>query len=292
MLSQQILKTLQYFDIQDHPLTLLEIKKYMLDEGGGKALDKSDAAGLSAILNCLDNELAGNVQNKYGFYFLSGRESIAESRWKNNFYSVPRLKKAKRILPLVRFVPFIAAIALTGSEARGNSKEGSDIDLLVLTETNRIWLGRLFLTAFFQILGMRRHGNKIADRFCLNHYVRAGKVLDADKNIYTAVEYVSLIPFYGGKSVYDFQMKNIDWIKNYLAEPIIIKFDAPKKSGFARFMEIMFANFAGDALERAAGRYQKSRIRVQQNIVIENDELSFHPGSKGKQVLSRMPFEV
>lgn len=285
MLSQQILKTLQYFDIQDHPLTLLEIKKYLLAEDSGRQ------AALSSILNCLDNELAGKVQNKYGFYFLHGRESVAENRWQNNFYSVLRLKKAKRILPLARFVPFIAAVALTGSEARGNSKQGSDIDLLVLTEVNRIWLGRLFLTAFFQALGMRRHGNKIADRFCLNHYVRAGKVLDADKNIYTAVEYVSLIPFYGGDSVYDFQQKNIFWIKNYLAEPLVMKIETPEKSRFAGMVERLFANPAGDWLENAAGKYQKSRIKAQQNIVIENDELSFHPGSKGRQVLSRLPFK-
>ncbi len=289
MLSEQILKTLQYFDIQDHPLTLLELQKYLLADNQNT---QNADAHLSAVLNCIENEMASKVQSKYGFYFLYGRESIAMRRWQNNFYSTPRMKMAKKILPLSRHIPFIAAVALTGSEARSNSKYGSDIDLFVLTEKNRIWLGRLFLTLFFQVLGLRRHGNKISGRFCLNHYVERGKALSADKNIYTAVEYVSLVPFYGSAAIYDFQEKNIGWIKKYLAKPVIFKLNAAEKSDFARFIEALLANFAGDFLEKAAGKYQKSRIKVQDNIVIENNELSFHPGSKGRQVLARMPFEI
>ncbi len=283
MLAAQILKTLKYFDIQEHPLTLLEISKYLLQP----EQRRSAPASLSAILSVVENELKGQLQNRRGFYFLAGRAEIAEKRWQNNFYATARLKRAKRYLPFTRHIPFVAAVALSGSEAINNSKQGSDIDLLVLAEKNRIWLARILISLYFQLLGLRRHGGKIENRFCLNHYIERAKSLNADKNIYTAVEYVSLLPYHGATAIYDFQMKNLIWIREYLAQPQLVKYPAQAGSWFKIFVEQALDNFIGDALEQLAGKIQQRRIQMQQHIVIAADELSFHPGSKGKQVLEK-----
>jgi predicted nucleotidyltransferase len=298
-LKEQILKTLKYFDVQDHPLTLLELGKYLLQakasdkQPEGQSQEKIAAKiALSEILACLEGDLAGQVSNKYGFYFLTGREQIADNRWHNNLYSVTRLKRAKKFLKRVRHVPFVSAVALTGSEAINNSKQGSDIDLLVLAQTNRIWLARLFLTLYFQVFGVRRHGNKIENRFCLNHYVESGKILDHERHIYTAVEYVSLIPFFGGEEIYDFQQKNLGWIKEYLAQPYFVLQDTPAPSVFKKTFEFVFANALGDFWENVIGKLQAKRIKLGDSIVVEKDELSFHPGNKGRQVLEKVPFEI
>lgn len=286
MLKEQILKTLRYFDIQDHPLTLLEIHKYLLNTGEGNA-----ACSVFEIESAL-KEMNGEVGESLGFYFISGRNLLAKQRWENNFYSTPRLRLEKKYLPRTRHIPFVSAVALTGSEALNTSKKGSDIDLLVFARPNRIWLARFFTTAYFQLTGLRRSGNKVENRFCLNHYIREGKNIDKDRNVYTAIEYASLIPYFGVAEVYKFQKENLDWMKNYLVQPQFIEYPSLKPGLLKRIIEILLDNFIGDGLDWFAGALQKKRIKILEHILVEDDELSFHPDSKGKQVLSRVPFKI
>jgi len=283
MLKAAVLKTIQYFDVQDHCLTLLDISKYLLHipEADGRVFS------LSEIQTVLDRDLSGEVQGADGFYFLRGRKELVQKRLQNNFYASKRLKRAKRFLPGVRHVPFIASVSLGGSEAISNSKQGSDIDLLIITKPNRMWLGRLAITVYFQLLGMRRHGKYVADRFCLNHYIAAPKTLDADQNIYTAIEYISQIPYFGGEVFYQFLQNNLGWFKKYLHQPLFELKETPPASAFKLFLEKLFSAGFGNWLENLAGKYQLSRIEIQDYITVEPDELSFHPGSKGQRVLKK-----
>ena len=242
---------------------------------------------MEAIQKILEKDLQAAVKFNSGFYFLPSRDDLVARRLENNFYAVKRLKRVARFLKHTRFIPFVDAVALTGSEALSNSKEGSDIDLLVLVQPNRIWLGRLFVSAFFQIFGVRRHDDKVQDRFCLNHYLASNKIIDHDRNIYTAVEYASLIPFFGGEKIYDFQQNNLHWIEGLLHQPEFFKYSTPKSAKVKRAFERLCANRFGDFLENIIGRPQKRRITLREHITVIDDELSFHPGSKGQQVLAR-----
>jgi predicted nucleotidyltransferase len=281
MLNEQIIKTLEYFDVQDHPLTLLEIHKYLLGRQSDTVIPPSE------ILSTIE-AMPDKVRSEHGLYFLSGREHLPKRRLENNFYSTERLKRAKKYLPGARFVPFVSALAIAGSEAASNSKQGSDIDLLVLTKPNRIWLARLFLTAYFQFFGIRRHGAYIENRFCLNHYLQEGRTVGSEKHLYTAIEYVSLIPYFGADKIYEFQKNNLEWMKNYLAQPQLIQYQPDRKPQIKKICEALLNKFIGDFLEKKAGQLQRRRIKIQDSIVIENEELSFHPGNKGRQVLEKL----
>lgn len=283
MLKDAILKTLKYFDVQDHCLTLIDVSKYLLQQDG---LEERQFA-LSEIQTALEKDLAAEVERQNGFYFLKGRQSLVQRRLQNHFYASVRLNRAKKYLPGLRFVPFVDAVSLGGSEAISNSKQGSDIDLLIITKPNRMWLGRLAVTAYFQVLGLRRHGGYIADRFCLNHYIAAPKHLQADHNLYTAIEYISQIPYYGGEVFYEFLQNNLTWFKEYLHQPRFELKQTPRAAVFKKFLEFVFANRFGDWLEKIAAKYQLRRIKIQDYITVEQDELSFHPGSKGQQVLKK-----
>jgi len=283
MLSEAVLRTVKYFDVQEHCLTLIEIGKYLLEVPGLERREYS----LSEIQRALEQDLKSRISYDRGFYFLSGRESLVRKRLDDNFYASKRLRRARKFLPKTRHIPFVSAVSVDGSEAVSNSKQGSDIDLLIITQTNRIWLARLTVTFYFQTLGMRRHGKLIADRFCLNHYVATPKYLDSDHNLYTAVEYISQIPYFGGEVAYQFLQNNIGWIRQYLHQPYFEQKQTPAASVFKKFVEKIFANRFGDWLEKIAGVYQLSRIEIQDYITVEPDELSFHPGSKGQRVLKR-----
>jgi len=271
-------------------LTLLEIFKYLFKTSESSAVATPTAGipdlSVSDLLRAIE-AMPGEIQTANGFYFLKGRHEIAGRRLENNFYAAERLKRAKKYLPGTSFVPFVSALAMAGSEAVSNSKQGSDIDLLVLTKPNRIWLGRLFLSAYFQLFGVRRHADFIENRFCLNHYLREGKVVDREKNLYTAIEYISLVPYFGGDKIYEFQKANLNWIKNYLAEPQLVKYPPAKPAVLKTIFESVLNNPLGDFLEKQAGRFQKHRIQIQDSVIVEDDELSFHPGNKGRQILEK-----
>jgi predicted nucleotidyltransferase len=283
MLAVAILRTVKYFDSQEHALSLLDISKFLLKIPGLEDRPYS----LREILIELESTLKDEVEEKSGFYFLKGREELVKKRLENYLYASPRLKRARKFLPFVRHLPFIEGVAMGGSEALSNSRRESDIDIFVLTTKGRTYLARVFFTAYFQILGMRRHGKHIANRFCLNHYAEEGKYLNEDHNLYTAVEYASFIPFFGGDKIYKFHMKNQDWIKQYLAQPLFVEVKTPPASGIKRGMEFLINILSGDRLENFAKKWQKKRIKPEEGIIVLDDELSLHPKSKGLQVLNR-----
>jgi hypothetical protein len=279
-LRDAILRTFAYFDVQDRPLTLLEIYTYLLGP-------IEEPTTLSEIQAVIETELTDQVISLEGFYALTGRQEIIASRRSNNFYSIPRMRRVHRYLPLARYIPFIRSAALSGSEALSTSKKGSDIDILLFTEHNRIWTARFFATALYQFLGIRRHGKHIENRFCLNHYIAGIKRIENDNNIYTAVEYASLISFYGGDVLSHFQEVNQAWIKEYLPNFRLITREPSPRTVLQKTIEFLLNGWIGQQFENILGEIQRRRIIAQSHITVERDELSFHPGSKGQQVLQR-----
>lgn len=282
-LSQSIYKTLAFFDAQDLPLTLMEVRIYLAPVAGEGQLN------LSEIEKTLREELTDKIHHTSGFYFLAGRGELVSLRQQRYQISLRRFRKAKKYLGVLRLIPYLRAAAISGSQALLNSDHKSDIDLLIITAKNRIWLTRLLVSAYFQITGQRRHGKRIQNRFCLNHYLDEEATITADQNFYTAVEYASLIPVMGHEYFASFWQKN-KWIENYLHRRVSEQgntFFPGKKSRAQKVFEGMLDFTFGPALNYLAGKYQKRRIRMQEYILVSDKELSFHPGSRGQTVLGR-----
>ena len=86
MLKQRILSTLKFFDLQDYPVTLLELHKFLLADIGtlktqintsweliGELVVDNQRVGIDEMITCLDEECQNEVEHKNGFYCLSGR---------------------------------------------------------------------------------------------------------------------------------------------------------------------------------------------------------------------------
>ena len=293
MLKQRILSTLKFFDLQDYPLTLLELHKFLIvdleslknkiDEHG--ELDEGDffveqPISIDKILNCLDTECLSEVQNHLGFYFLVERKQIVEQRLNNYFYGIQREKLIKKYIGGLRHLPFVRGVALAGSQAMGQEKPGSDIDLLIITAPGFLWLARTLVTGYLQILGKRRHGQKIANRFCLNHYLAGEKVLQNDRNLYTACEYLKLRPLVFSHAVWQFQQNNTNWIKFCFPNANFLEPEQDAASSAQKILEKIFNGKFGLWLEGVLKNWQMARIRRQKFIVVEEDELSFHPHNR------------
>lgn len=301
MLKQRILSTLRFFDLQDYPLTLLELERFLVAgaeelekyaDGQGEIkeevsdLTRSTKISANEILKCLEVECLSEVENYLGFYYLIGRRGIAVQRLDNYFFGIKREKLIKKYILGLRRIPFVRGVAIAGSQALGQQKENSDIDLLIITHPQFLWLGRTLVTAYFQILGKRRHGLKIANRFCLNHYLAGPKRITSLRNLYTASEYLKLRPLVYNHSVWSYQWENKEWLNAFFPNAAIVEPEKGRQSKVQQSLEKILASRFGLWLEQILKNWQLPRIRQEKFIVVENDELSFHPQSKQKDLLA------
>ncbi len=304
MLKERILSTLKFFDLQDYPLTLLELHKYLIadveflkqkiDTQGEiitRDYTQEPEVSIFEVLKCLDVKCAKEVQNTLGFYHLAGRGAIAQTRLTNYFFGIKREKLIKKYVGGLRRLPFIRGVALGGSQAMGLSKRGSDIDLLIITDSRFLWLGRTIATLYFQVLGKRRYGEKIADRFCLNHYLAGPKALGNIKNLYSAMEYARLRPLVGQGVVANFQKNNLGWIRQFFPQWRSVPALLENFLAVQKFLEKILSGRFGLWLESKLKSWQLPRIKKGKFIIVEEDELSFHPDSKQQLLLQKFFYE-
>ncbi|QQS23048.1 nucleotidyltransferase domain-containing protein [bacterium] len=312
MLSERILSTIKFFDLQDYPLTSFEVWRYLVSDLSALKsridgtyelpLDLPEGTGsvvhfdtLLANLDILCKE--GKLVSKHGFYALnkeqvngsvivnSGDTNLIDKRLQAYRYGLRREKLMRRYIGFTRHLPFVRGISLAGSQAFGLQRPTSDIDLLIITDSRFMWLARIFLSVYFQVLGVRRHGKKIINRFCLNHYIANTREVDAERNLYKAMEYAKLRPLVYPQTTRQFQKANEKWIKVFFPNANFNTDLHEPQSVVQAFWELLLNHRAGLWLERQLGQIQLKRIKQDKFIFVKDDELSFHPESKHEALL-------
>ncbi len=295
-LEERILNTLAWFEVQQLTPTLLELHKFLLPElaplilaisQSGELNDDnlpfSETVELSSLFQSLRAlRLAKKVEFINGYYFLPGRENLVLQREEGYIAFCKREKLIARYVKALQYIPFVKGVALAGSQALGLPKKSSDIDLFIVTAPGWLWLPRTLVTLVLHVLGVRRYGDKIANRFCLNHYVSGHKPLQFGKNLYTASEYAKLRVCFGRPAIASFQEANRQWITFFFSNfAQAVQNEKEDRNFIQYFLEKVLSNSFGTRLEEFLKRIEKPRIRTDEKyVVVEEDELSFHPQSK------------
>ncbi len=284
--DESILRTLCLFAAQDRAATLLDVRRYFIRTDSGQRLPE-----IIDLYNRLESGLGGAVVGSGGLYALRVAEASITQRTGRYAKALGLMRRAKRFASGLRHLPFVRAAAISGSSAQLNARENSDIDLFIIVEPGRMFLARLFVSGYFQILGLRRHGARVAGRFCLNHYVAGAAYLPGDHTIYTALLYSSLLPVFGARQVAEFWRANQDWINDLFVQP-----DLPQSEAFPhtwasgsllqRLLELLLLPLAS-FIEFFAKKIQTDRIRQSEYVIISQSELAFHPDSKGQRILAK-----
>lgn len=284
-LARSILHTLAFFAAQEKAPTLLELRGALVRTDSGQS-----TPSLSELRDALTAELSDRVIGRNGLYSLQECARHSELRLEKYRRSMALLRKARRWARGLAYVPYVEAAALSGSVAQINAGPESDIDLFIIVRPGRVFLARFLVSVYFQIFGGRRHGGEIAGKFCLNHYVAEGSVLIQDRNLYTAQEYSGLIPVFGEKFLQKFWEDNAGWIGQFVVDPRLpvsaVFGSTALRARAQKIGETLLWPFAG-ALENFFRFFQKRRIHTSDFVLVSAAELSFHPESKGQQVLSR-----
>lgn len=157
----QVLEPVIFLDLFSYPPTAYEIRKHLKENYALFEVEK--------ILNDL---LEKNIlQEKNGFYFLPGREKIISVRSQRYNYSCKKLKKARFFARLFSLFPGVLAVAAANYIGSHNWRQGSDIDLFIITKKNHVWRTRLFCAGIAKLLFSRPSKKNKKDKICLSFYV-------------------------------------------------------------------------------------------------------------------------
>ena len=210
-LAKAIFSSLAYSDIFEYPLKKEEVFEWLI---GGKELS-------SFVQKDIDKKLQALTKNKKigkreGYFYLKGRAKIVRIRKEREKWSNAKIKVAENIAVILRKIPWIKLIGITGGVARKNAKKEDDIDLFFIVSKNRLWLTRAIIVLVLKTLGKYRKPDKYADMICPNMLVAENALLMKPQDLYTAHEVYLMKALYLKDDIdIEFYRKN-SWTKKYL----------------------------------------------------------------------------
>ncbi len=237
--GKAILRTLLYFDIWKHPLTLDEIHTFL----------PLPVTRESSLLGPLQHLIARGIVDKNGEHYSirRPREVTLGSRLRKERRAVFMWKMARIVTALIKMFPFVRAVWVSGELSKNIASPHADIDFFIVTEPGRLWITRSMLILFKKI--MLLNSKKF---FCLNAFIDVHNLESSTRNIYQAIEIASLKPLYNQDLLRVYLRANA-WVWSYFPnfDP-----DGPahitatmKSSMVQRGMERLFAYVDADALD-------------------------------------------
>jgi len=289
-LHDRCLATLAYFDLFDYPLTLEELERYFLGE-------QPSCQELTEFLNSQKHL----IQQQDGYYFFRGRDQIVLTREQRQVVSRRFWKKTRWILPLIQMIPFVKMVGVCNSLAFNNASNESDIDLFIVARTGRLFIVRFYTIILFSLLGVRRHGNKIAGRFCLSFYVDESamnleNIQSGKEDIYLPFWVLTMRPLYGRKTYEKFVRENV-WISKYFGRTLSLARDFWRPNvlrAIGLFKEFVLKGKLGDRIEKKLrtiqlNRHEKrfSKLPLEASIVVNEHMLKFHNVDRRNEISMR-----
>ncbi len=287
-----ILLAILYADLFNYPMTKEELWKFKIQNDAPPWRGYSRLASGSKLIN-----------RKNVFFFLKGREQIVELRKKREIWSQEKLKIAQRVGKWLKIIPWVKMVGITGSLAMSNSDKNDDIDLLIVSSKNRIWLTRLFITIIVELLGKRRRPqyprnnltirqyNNIKNKICLNMFLDVDhlSVVPNERDLFTAHEATQMKPLWDRDEIHIKFLKENEWVKNYLPNAVVKATpltDVDQSRGGLK--KPVAGVFLIDRLEKLSEKLQLWYMRSRRTTeVISDGVIRFHPQDIRKSILSK-----
>lgn len=254
-LRSAIKQTLGYSAFFDYPLTIQELHFWLI-------INKPVSRSL--LIQNLPKSLP---------------QSNPPLRKKRRDITATKLKANQMAINFLRSVPTIKLIALTGSLSMDNAKPDDDLDLMLVTTNNTLWLTRLFVIPIFRFFFKVRTPLHLhyPNSVCLNLWLdeSALKVPENKHNLYIAHEVLQIKPLLNRGQVYEQFIHQNSWTATHLANAykiITSKFSPPPHKS-KNYLGLILSPFNLLAF-KAQYTYMKSKI-TREHITLHS--AYFHP---------------
>jgi hypothetical protein len=206
MLKDSVLRAIIFFDMFSYPMTVSEIWEYL----------DTECEPADVYQNVFDLKKEGRLKERYGFLFLPGRQELVDIRKKRYNYSDKKIKKAKRIGHIFKYIPGIKTVAISNLIGTHNLRYEGDLDMFIITSPAGLWPGRFFCVFITKLLRLRPTPAKQKDKICLNFFLSEDRMdvqdLKLDKDIYFDHWMAGLVPIYDQNNTFLEFLKANDWL--------------------------------------------------------------------------------
>ena len=201
LLSQNVIKTLLYYDLFQYPLKADEVFQNL----------QADHVTQEEV----SRELTRLVQSQFlfqagEFFSLHHEMSLINRRIAGNEMARGYFRIARRRARWIYRFPFVRAVMISGSLSKNYADQETDIDFFVVTAPRRLWIARTLLVLFKRIFLFNSH-----KYFCVNYFVDEEHLEIEEKNLYTATELMTLVPL-EGLDIYRKLIRENAWSTGFL----------------------------------------------------------------------------
>ena len=146
-----------------------------------------------------------------------------DGRRENNEILIEKVGKAKRLGDLLaEKFPNILLVGITGSVAAGYPKENQDIDLMIITKKDSLWITRLEVNVCLWLnkIPYRKYGLKQKkDEFCVNLWLEEEslRLPNNRQNLRNAMDLILMKQMVNKNKIYERFLKENEWAKKYVA---------------------------------------------------------------------------
>ncbi len=278
--ERAILETVLYSDLFDYPLTPSEIAYFLIGESSDP---RRVRAGLRA-----SPWLKGQITLVDGFVTVKGREGLVERRRQREECSRRLWPRARIFAGLLSCLPFVRMIGVTGALAMDNSDERDDVDVLIVTAPERVWITRALSLLVVCVGRLRRN------TLCPN-YVLSETILPLQRrSLYIAHEFVQMVPLYGC-DVYERMRAANRWTEQYLPNAtrpfrsVPEHRPGPLGRGVKHVLELLLGGRLGNRIEEweMKRKLRKFRHKLQSSrgaAILTRDQVKGHFDDHGEQI--------
>ncbi len=264
-----IKRTLAYRSLFRYPMSFFQIGTYLM------ASSPSNDKKLRTALNKLVKDRW--ARKIYGKYEILGEK---HTNWlSKQKLSVKMLDENLHLLKFLGGVPWIKMIAITGSLAAYNPEKNTDIDLMMVTRRNRVWITRGFVALILKILKKHPEYDGQPGSFCTNLFVDESRMQweKEKRNVFIASDIVMMQPVIDKGNTYFRFMKENRWVSDYYPNFRINYPEKDEKSASGRLFTLL-----ENAARKAQLRYMKKKITSE---VLGKHIIHFNKNDNSQRVL-------
>jgi hypothetical protein len=196
-------------------------------------------------------------------------------------------KKVLKYIKPISKIPCIKGVFVCNSLSMNATNENSDIDLFIVSSNDRLWVVRILVTLYFQILGNRRTSYKVKNNFCLSFFSTENGVanfndIKIENDIYLFFWVYYLKTIVDKNNIYKdlLDLFNIENVNNDFDKyKINLNYKNKEINNFFNFFEYLLKKlFIKKTLNH------KNKLKDSWGVIINNDMLKFHDNDVRKKV--------
>ena len=211
-----IKKTLAYRSVFKYPLSEYQLKTFLI----------TDKEYRNRVIEGSIEHLVhrGFIKDKNKKYYLPG---VTPVEWHEKKALTKKiLSKNEKVFEMLSKIPWLSLLAITGSVAAYNTRTDSDIDVLIVTKKNRLWITRFFVTSMLKITKKFPNTDGEKGKICTNLFMDEKHMTwdEKKRNIFIANDIVLMQPITDKENTYLRFLNANRWVSNYFAQFPINKF--------------------------------------------------------------------